>query len=200
MNIIKKIRLSLSRFFKIQKPIKPFVVDNIFIKEFAAETFSAKNRDRLLHLAGIGPQAKKSAAERAHNKLQAKELDLEYKKLLYLPNKVAAIKKWAVAEAANKIEQSELALAMAEAMEERNRRVEKENSTFDEAWTKYAKKNIKKRDPKAKDFAKFLVELSYLDKELLDEVAVSAIFFDNKIFNFRQFRSELNRVKALIAA
>lgn len=191
MNIIKKIRLKVSNFF--------FPNAAIFYQPLINQ-FLPKNIERLQRLAGIIVPKTKFAMEKARIKAEEEEFALEYDKLRKNQRRVGEIKKWAVVEAARRLKNSELALATADAMEERNKRVKKENDTFDTAWTKYSKKNIKKRDPKAKDFAKFLVEDSYLDKKLLDEIAISAIFYDNKIYNFRQFRSELNRVKLLKAA
>jgi len=187
MNIIKKIRLSLSRFFYPNHAIidqihKRFLIDDV---------------KHLQRLAGVILPKSKSSMERARIKAEEEELALEYDKLRKNQRRVDAIRKWAAVEAEKRLKSTELALATADAMEQHNKNIKLENDTFDKDWTKYSKKNIKKRDPKAKDFAKFLVENNYLDKELLDDVAVSAIFFDNTIFNFRQFRSEMNRVKVL---
>ena len=190
MNLLNTIRLKISNFFYPNHS----VIDQL------TKQFLPKNIKRLHQLCGIINPKSKSAIERARIKAEEEETALEYDKLRKNSRRVDALKKWAVLEAEKRLKSNELALATADAMEQRNKKIEEEKIAFDEGWAKYVKKHIKKRDPKAIDFAKFLVKYDFVTDKLLDDVAVTAIFHDNKIFNFRQFRLELKRVNQATAA
>lgn len=198
MNLIKNIRLKFSNFFsKKELPtIDTSIVSNI--TKLKNEHLSEQEElDIMRHLAGLGKLRQQSALEKAHQKLIATEVDKEYKRLLKDPGTIEKAKKDAADKAQYQLERDENALAMATAMEGRNQKIHGEKNAFDESWSKYAKRHIRKRDPKAADFAKFLIKHDYIEKDLLDEVAVTAIFYDNEISNFNEFRIELKRVNEL---
>lgn len=184
MNLLNTIRLKISKFFYP----KHTLIDQLTTQ------FLPKNIERLHQLCGIIAPKSKSAIERARRKAEEEETALEYDKLRANPSRVDRLKKWAVIEAEKQLKSSELALATVNVMDRRNKRIQEEKTIFDSAWSKYSKKHIKKRDPKAADFAKFLVKQDFVTAELLDDVSVTAIFYNNMIYNFREFRLELKRV------
>ena len=198
MNVIKNICLSISDLFK-KKP--PTATNTSFVSNISKlknEHLSEQEELNIMrHLAGLGKLRQQSALEKAHLKLVDMEVDKEYKQLLKDPGTIEKAKKDALAMAQHQLERNENALAMANAMEGRYQKIQDEKDAFDKSWSKYAKRHIKKRDPKATDFAKFLIKHDYIEKKLLDEIDVTAIFYDNEISNFNEFRIELKRVNEL---
>lgn len=202
MNVIKNIRLKISNLFNKNTPTTDRTTTS---GSFVSNLQKLKNQDLsgqeeidiLRHLAGLGKLRHQSALEKAHQQLVDEEVDKEYKRLLKDPAVIQKAKENAIEKAEAQMKEDEYALAVANAMEGRHRKIVDEEKAFRFNWKKFSKSSIKKRDPEVKDFRKFLIKYDYVAKDLLKEIAVTAIFVDNEITNFNIFRIEMMRIDNL---
>lgn len=194
MNLFNTIRLKFSNFFSNKKSKIELNVKHDTI----VEALSMKKELELLqYLSGISKMRTESAVVNAYQKLLAEEVNIEYNVLKNSAGELKKIREKAKYKAICELANAENALAIANVMDGRNRKIQDEKNVFQDSWSKYAKKNIRKRDPRAKDFAKFLIKYDYIESRMLDEISVTALFSDNKIVNFNEFRIELKRVNKL---